>query len=422
MDRPLPIVVIADDLTGAADTGVQFCPVFGPVHLTGEGCKDLTLPEPQAGALAIYTSSRHLEPEGAAKRVRCVTAQVLRLAPGLIYKKIDSCLRGNLGTEIDALLLETSATASFVAPAFPELGRTTENDIHRVGGIPVAETEIGRDPLFPVRESRLSRLLSSKSQMKVGHVDGHCLDKEPAAVLQQVQTLLAEGCRHLAFDTCHRDHLDAIVSLERTHFRKEKIVLVGSAGLAGSLACFMQREMRAMTPPKRPQVSKWLFCCGSVSRVMAEQVANLVEHTHWPHLELDPSQLAAYSGQAAHFIPATIVQNLPEDTGVTVSIIPPSSTTEMKLAPERVVAGLAGVAASLLASSSWQGLFLSGGDSAEAVLTATGASGIRLYEEILPGLMRGEIMGGSCHSLPVITKAGAFGTGDTLIKLINILK
>jgi uncharacterized protein YgbK (DUF1537 family) len=421
MDPRLPISVIADDLTGAADTGVQFCPVVGPVHLTGTGGKELTLTDSGAGGLAVYTNSRHLAPGVAAERVRRVTARVLRLAPALIYKKIDSCLRGNLGAEIDSLLLETSATASFIAPALPELGRTTVNDVHMVGGIPVAETEIGRDPLCPVSESRLSRLLSGQSRMKVGHVNRHCLDNGSDATLQRVQSLLAEGCRHLAFDAFCSDHLDAIVALERTHFNNE-IVLAGSAGLAGSLARFMQREVAAVTAPKRPRVVRWLFCCGSASQVMAEQVANLVDHTHWPHQELDPLQLAADSCQSAHPSREVLVKGLPEDTGVIVSIIPSAGSVKPGPAPEHVVAGLAGTVASLLTATSWQGLFLSGGDSAEAVLAATGASGICLYEEILPGLVRGEIIGGSCHALPVITKAGTFGTADTLIKLINILK
>ncbi|MFW2368998.1 MAG: four-carbon acid sugar kinase family protein [Desulforhopalus sp.] len=422
MDQPLQVAVIADDLTGAADTGVQFCPVVGPIHLTSDVDEEFTQTETEAGGLAVYTNSRHLGPKRAAEQVRRVASKILQLVPGLIYKKIDSCLRGNIGAEIDALLVESSATASFVAPAFPSQGRTTEHDIHMIDGIPVAETEIGKDPLFPVNESRLSLMLSHQSRMNVGHVDSRYLDKGLAATAMRVKELLAGGCCHLVFDASHQGHLDAIVTLKKTHFNKEKIVFTGSAGLAGSIARTMMQEAPVRPAMERPQIAKWLICCGSVSQVMSKQVTRLVHHTQWLHMELDPSQLAADSSQDFQPILQNLVEDQAQGDGVILSITGGADSGDLNLKPDLVVAGLAGVVSSMLISSSWQGLFLSGGDTAEAVLKATGAKGICLYEEILPGLMRGEIRGGSCHTLPVVTKAGAFGTGDTLIKLINILK
>lgn len=422
MDQPLQVAVIADDLTGAADTGVQFCPVVGPVHLTSDLGEEFTLTETQAGGLSVYTNSRHLGPKRAAEQVRRVASKILQLAPGLIYKKIDSCLRGNIGAEIDALLAEASATASFVAPAFPSQGRTTEHDIHLIDGIPVAETEIGNDPLCPVKESRLSLALSHQSRMNVGHVDSRYLNKGLAATVMRVKELLAGDCRHLVFDASHQGHLDVIVTLQKTHFNKEKIIFAGSAGLAGSIARTMMQEPPVRTAMERPLIGRWLFCCGSVSQVMSKQVNRLVHHTQWLHLELDPSQLAAGSSQNFLPIPESMVQDRARDDGLILSIKSTANTSDSRLKPDLVVAGMAEVVSSLLISSSWQGLFLSGGDTAETVLKAIGAKGIRLNEEILPGLMRGEIIGGSCHTLPVVTKAGAFGTDDTLIKVINILK
>ncbi|MGD8297178.1 MAG: four-carbon acid sugar kinase family protein, partial [Desulfobacterales bacterium] len=141
-----PIVIIADDLTGAADTGVQFCPFYDDtILLSYLQLADAVAPTP-GSALALYTNSRALEMMAAQKRLRSVARGLSELKPFQIYKKMDSCLRGNPGTETEALMDELEYEASFIAPAFPEMGRTTVNGNHLVHGIPVGQTEISRDP------------------------------------------------------------------------------------------------------------------------------------------------------------------------------------------------------------------------------------------------------------------------------------
>ena len=66
-------------------------------------------------------------------------------------------------------------------------------------------------------------------------------------------------------------------------------------------------------------------------------------------------------------------------------------------------------------------LFLCGGDTAAEVLDAVGATGVWLQSEILPGVVLGKIRGGDCDGLAVVTKPGAFGEGDTLLRLYAIL-
>jgi uncharacterized protein YgbK (DUF1537 family) len=62
-------------------------------------------------------------------------------------------------------------------------------------------------------------------------------------------------------------------------------------------------------------------------------------------------------------------------------------------------------------------LFLTGGDTADAALTAAGGKGIRIFGEIVTGVVRGTLIGGILDGLPVVTKAGAFGGEDTLVVL-----
>lgn len=424
MEYPLDIAVIADDLTGAADTGVQFCPVVGPVYLTGNIDEDVPFKRTETRGLSIYTNSRHLGASIAGEIVGSLAKEIQRLTPGLLYKKIDSCLRGNIGAEIDALLEATSTSVCFVAPAFPEQGRTTENNIHKVNGIPVAETEIGRDPLTPVTESRLSHLLSGQSRFSVGHVDLLCIEKGARDMTSRVKELLAKGCRSIVFDAVKDSHLDKIVELALGYLGRDKILLAGSAGLAASVVRYMGQGVEQNFKPVRPRIEKWLFVCGSASQVMAEQVAHLEYQSGLYHEAMEAFLLVeklTNSATGSEQLESKLIDTW-SDSSLILSIKPLQNITGSSANPERVIAGLAKTAEALINSDSPQGLFLSGGDTAEAVLHRLDAGGILLHEEILPGLMLGEIACGPFKGLPVVTKAGAFGNADTLNQLINIVK
>ncbi|RPH48927.1 MAG: four-carbon acid sugar kinase family protein, partial [Desulfobacteraceae bacterium] len=338
--------------------------------------------------------------------------------PRMIYKKIDSCLRGNIGPETEALISAMGYKASFVAPAFPQQGRITVDDLHQIKGVPVAETEIGRDPLCPVRESRLSVLLSDQCRLPVGHVDLAGVEKGPDTLAPRVQTLLESGCRHIVFDASRPEHLNTIANLACNHFKG--ILLVGSAGLAAGLAGSMGVKAVHAAPSFRPKLKKPLFVCGSASKVLAEQRDTLVRHTGFPQMALDPVLLSLPEAICSR---KQLAENLAAAwrEGGLILCIAPFSPTASATAPDRVVQGFAEVTASMISLSSPDGVFLSGGDTAESVCKKIGAKAISLIEEVLPGLMRGELIGGRHDRLSVVTKAGAFGSPQTLVQLLMIL-
>lgn len=414
MPSGFSIVVIADDITGAADTGVQFCPVVGPVYMTA--ANDLDATGIHTDGIAVFTDTRNVNGKTAAETVRLAGNALRRLAPRVVYKKIDSCLRGNVGVEIETLLQSMDMTASFVVPALPQQGRTTVDGVHRINEIPVADTEIGRDPLCPVRESRLPALLASQSELPVGHVDLACIENGSGAMASRVGDLLRQGCRHVTFDAHASFHLDAISMFARNHF--ENFLLVGSAGLAASVAKDLLRAREVQSAVSRPRIQRWLFVCGSASRVLADQVEALIRATGWASLNLAPTSLETQSEPAS----TTAEQLDAWRAGSLILRIQPSADDEATLDPKRVVRGLAGLSTSLLGDTTTEGLFLSGGDTAEAVRQQIGAMAVLIHEEILPGLVRGTLVGGAFDGLPVVTKAGAFGMPNTLAELINALK
>jgi uncharacterized protein YgbK (DUF1537 family) len=242
----LEIAILADDLTGAADTGIQLRPLFRPTLLVPYTSLTDSSILPDARALAVNTSSRPLPTDVAAQRVGATAAALATLGPTRLFKKVDSCLRGNIGAEADALLDALCLPLTFVAPAFPAVGRTTVHDVHRVHGTPVAESEMSRDPATPVKDSHLSRVISAQSRYPVGHVDIDVLNRGRDAVAAAVVALADDGCRHIAFDVAHQEDLTLIAGLTLDPFNST--VLVGSAGLAQGL-----RENLPQQPaPRRP--------------------------------------------------------------------------------------------------------------------------------------------------------------------------
>lgn len=155
IDRKIAdIGIVADDLTSAADGA-------GPFVARGRQARVGRRKVPEHArtdeVLAVDCGSRALSESEAGHAVSAVTAALAGRA--LLYKTIDSTLRGHLRAEIEAAFAASGRNRIVLAPAFPEAGRTTQEGIQLVNGTPVAETQYGRDPVHPARTSRLTDLL-----------------------------------------------------------------------------------------------------------------------------------------------------------------------------------------------------------------------------------------------------------------------
>lgn len=138
----IPITVLADDLTGAAEiAGILRRFGFEP-HLfrTPDRASART-------TCVIDTDSRLLTPAAAAARV----AEALRgiEIPQRVFKKIDSLLRGPVGAEIDAALDATSMRTALVLAQNPSRGRCVTGGLYIVDGVPLHQTPFRADPEYP---------------------------------------------------------------------------------------------------------------------------------------------------------------------------------------------------------------------------------------------------------------------------------
>src|ERR671915_1438754 len=256
------IAVIADDLTGAADAGVQLVStgyrtavVFGEAEVVAD---DLD-------AVSFDTDSRAMPAGFAAKRV----VDAARVASGarIVYKKLDSTLRGNVAAELAAALGGARRDRVIVAPAFPAAGRTTVGGIQRVHGVPVDETEMANDPNTPVSEAHVPSLLadtfSSVGALGVEDLADLVLVRK---TLEDYECVVADAERNADLETLVRAVPDPA-----------RILWAGSAGLALALGSVYPGPCAGDAGVERGPIRPVLVVVGSLSGVAREQVRRLVE-------------------------------------------------------------------------------------------------------------------------------------------------
>jgi uncharacterized protein YgbK (DUF1537 family) len=389
------ITIIADDLTGAADTGVQF------VHAgyrTAVFFRATEFLEDGLDAVSFDTDSRAMPAGFAAKRV-LDAAQVARGAR-TVYKKLDSTLRGNVAAELAAALGGARRERVVVAPAFPAAGRTTVGGIQRVHGVPVDETEMANDPHTPVREAHVPRLLahafSSVGTLSVEDLADHELVRR---ALEDYECVVA--------DAEGDADLEALV---RAVPDPAGLLWAGSAGLALALGSVYPGPYAGTTGVQRAPVRPVLVVVGSLSGVAREQVRRLAE----AYGEVD----VPVDGKEPNAVREAVAAAGRALAGGTCAVV--HSPEERSASSESVLGSLSEVAALLSEEGLFEGLVLTGGATAVGVAQRLGASGIRLEGEVETGVPMGILAGPRPY--PVVTKAGGFGGPDTLVGAVEALE
>ncbi|WP_238528254.1 four-carbon acid sugar kinase family protein [Acetonema longum] len=263
------IVIIADDLTGANDTGVQFARQGIPTEVLLDG--GVLSSQQEAAVIVIDTNSRAIPAEEAYRKVREAAEQARRAGFQHYYKKLDSTLRGNVGKELRAVLDMGIHDFAFVMPAFPKTGRTTIGGQHLLQGIPLSATEIARDPKCPVRETCLPQLLQQQSGLSVGHIGVHELTQGAEAVSRAIQGHLANGCKIISSDAWLDEHF--LLAAKAAKKVSNRVVWTGSAGLAEYLPQLLGWEETTEAEVALPT----LAIAGSVSGVTRGQIDRLLD-------------------------------------------------------------------------------------------------------------------------------------------------
>jgi uncharacterized protein YgbK (DUF1537 family) len=400
------LAIIADDLTGAADTGACFADAgYATVIPLSEG------PFPDADVLVLSTESRDMDPDAAARTVGETVAQLWsapeEVRPRWLYKKIDSALRGHPQDELLAAMAACGATRALVSPALPAEGRTTVSGRQHVGGVPLEESTFGGEH----RSSDLMATFANDRGLPVRLLDLATLRTWPDAA---VCLLEAEAPGIVVADTETDDDLALLSQLAVT---TQQRMLSGSAGFARQLAPVLPlSSSTSVSLPIRRTGGPILVVAGSQHEATARQIAALGQ-SGAAIVRLDQAHLDDPVGDVSDVV-STVEAALSSDQSTVVTTV---GLAVSAIGARAIAARLAQIAAAPAIQNEVGGMVLTGGDVAAAVCAALGATALWLGGEIYAGQPWGILAGGDVPGLPVATKAGSFGRDDALLTCVAYL-
>ena len=446
-----PVLVIADDFTGANDAGSGLAQAGARVHVLFSSEASL---EGAADVWVVSTDSRAVSAAEAAARTEAVVRRHQAfIARGWLFKKIDSTLRGNIGVELRAALAASGKKLALIVPAVPRLGRVTRSGEVWVNNVRLTDTEYASDPKTPVTSARVL------TQLGIGgeEIDLATLRSDRFAAQ------LADRRGAVVIDAEREEDIARILAVAAQ--LEETPLLVGAAGLSDALGkqlTTVSGEQQSDAPGK-PQaavsdkqqndaLSKQLTTVsgepesdarvaapvlaiiGSMSASAQQQIAQLAAARDIALVDVDVRQLfdqprwpdsARWTQQALAALRAgqhTVIRTCQRaDQRHEIETLCRQHQVTRQQLGEAICRLLGELARTLCRAQRPAALYLSGGDVAIAAAQALGARGFHI-QGIVAGCVPHGLLLDSEFTLPVMTKAGGFGDENTLLAAIRFIE
>ena len=399
-------LIVADDFTGSNDTGVQICRRGIPVNVVFSGTEVTG-----KGSCVLDTESRSVSEKDAFEKLLRETEKIPFVGFLRVIKKVDSTLRGNIGTETKALDRSFGSQLIVFAPAFPDLGRTTVNCIHHLSGTPISKTELAKDPKTPVKIDDIQKIMAEAfKDEKVIHIG---LDAIRSGAFD------LEGGRIFCFDAALNEDLKTIV---RTVLDTGKRVLwVGTAALADNLL-----NVERTIPPALAIVTSLSSVTRAQVHFAEKQGVCIVKAPLYAILEKNtrPEEIAAETiallkeGKDVIMLSSSAYSEEEFQKSEESARRAGLSTEAMSAFTQKIIGQIAFM---ILERIEVSGLFLSGGDTAISCFESIGAKGSSIVTEIAVGIPLMRLAGGKYGGLKAVTKAGAFGKEDAIFYALRKL-
>jgi uncharacterized protein YgbK (DUF1537 family) len=401
------ILILADDLSGAADCAVA-CVRAG---LQSRVCFDVaSARKSEVEALVLDLDSRQLT----AGQARDATLAAAGLIGGcVLYRKIDSTLRGHVGVEL-AATLEAAGPGAFavVCPAYPTMGRVVRDGQVFVRGAPLQDTEIWRHEGHG--DADFGAVLTGAG-LGVVPIPLAIVRQGDEALAARFAEAVAGGARALLCDAESEADLRALVA---AGLPMPGVVWAGSGGMAIPLAAALSPRAPVAKPAPTRGPGPLLVVVGSASSVSRGQLEQLRRDPGVILIRMSPKVLLEGPG-APGWRPAS--RSLVAAIGrpgkdVVVAAIDPDAPVDPANGP-RLAAALGQLIGPQL--SRFGALVATGGETARNLLEAIGVRSLLVERELEPGIPLSSLEG---NGLPVVTKAGAFGNPQSLARCVQALR
>lgn len=406
------LLVIADDFTGALDTGVQFSQYGANTRIITSADSHGLPFDSSAEVFVVNSDTRHLSAADAYAKVYGIVESGAAAGIRYFYKKTDSGLRGNIGSELAAALDASGAGCLHFFPSYPKMRRTTSDGTLFIDGIPVADSVFGKDLFEPVKNSHVDQIVREQTDVPVFlHAKG--------------EVSASESGIHV-YDSDSDSDLEkagASLGVSRLHL---------SAGCAGFAPVLARMLGFCGTPASLPSLDKWLvIISGSLNPVTMTQIEKAVS-AGIPRMSLsleqktDPVSFASSCNEMV----SQCIEALGSSQCCIVDVGMAECTADDDFAKERklsngdisqsVSQSLGILMCGILERRIDCTFMCVGGDTLQAIVGTAGITEILPVCEITPGVPLSEIeYRGEKRYL--LTKSGGFGDPDLLCRLIEIV-
>ncbi len=425
--------IVADDVTGSNDIGIMFAKAGLLTHVytaIGPGSyAQLSAGQPSPDVCILNTSSRLDSPQTAYEKVFVATRELQAAGCRQFFNKTCSVFRGNIGPEFDAMLDALGLDFAVVVLGFPKNGRTTMAGIHYVRGVRLEDSEFKHDPVHPMTRSDLVGILQSQTLRKVDLLTWQALEQGAESLRREIERMRAQ-CNYLILDVRSQSDLAVIAQAVR-----DEPVLCGSSALGEELpAAWGVSQSVGQSLQLPPAGSRGVLCLsGSLMpqtavQIQAMQACGAEVLTLDSALALTPAGLHAQRQRLVLESLALLSAgrdvilhsgNLPAQIDAVHAAGDRLGLSRAETS-RRVSSTLAQIGAEIMRTAGLSRLIVAGGETSAAVCAELGINGLRIWQEIEPGVP-------SCISLSnpplfLVLKSGSFGSPEFLVKAAHHIR
>lgn len=423
--------IIADDLSGANDTGVKFAKKgYNAVVSITTNQSTFLIPD-KIDVFVVDTETRELEERPARKKVKSILEKLSIDQDDFVYKKVDSTMRGNIGAEIEEIMKFLQKDICVFSPSFPSHQRVTIDSCLVVDQKPPGKGEYSSHQLNQEEYSFIPSILEKQTDFSIGQICLKDIAKGQIAILSKINELHKKGNKIIVLDSTIENHLKDIFNSGLKF--GGSVLFSGSAGLANHFPINNNRPEKLKANIENIK-SPVIVVAGSRNYIVGQQISYLKNSLNLPEIKIELEQ--AFSdrerllendiAKSIEFVNAgqdlliytDSIYNERHSINKKLMVKYHLSFRELEIEIKKIFGKLA---AEIIRQTNARNLILTGGDVALGVCEELKINNMNILDELLPGI---PLMSANDENrtLHIITKAGGFGKADTLYLLIKELK
>ena len=418
-------IVIADDLTGSNST----CSLFKKIGLRAASILKLQGDRNyDVDVISYSTASRGLDKEEAYKKVS-EAIKILKNKDVLVYnKRIDSTLRGNIGTEINAMLdnLEDDRI-DVVIPSYPDSGRIVVNKTMLVNGVLLENSDAGKDPKTPIKTSCVESLVQKDIKYSSTYFTLSDIAQPIEEIAKKIQEAIKKS-RVLIFDAVNNE--DIIKISKAVIHSNINIVTVDP----GPFTLYYSKELQK----KNHLEKKILMVIGSVTATTKKQIEYILQEEDIFLVKMkvedffeketclkEIERVIAYikKGIASYDLFLVTTSPIGDEKKADLQKLAENLNTTVEEISKIIANTLTETVVKILKETEkFEGVYSSGGDITIALLEKLKAIGVEIREEVIPLAAYGRIIGGDFPNLKLVSKGGMVGDEKTIKLCLHKIK